>query len=155
MDINALSTILQTVHFNTIVNSIQNYIRHAKVYVDLLEVDDDSITIRIEQKELVNSKLLTQKELIDRGKNIFQDISNDYKINVRALTYKGGLHKEMTVQYIKDEMEKRNLKLAHLVLYLGIDKSMLSKVLNKDTPLTGFQKAAFHYLFKWMDEASK
>lgn len=134
-----------------IVDSIENYKRFAKVYIRILKVKDKEITVRIEQKELVNNKLLTLSELLDRVKNVFADLPADWKIHGRALTYKGGKNEPATAEDLKREMEKRNIKASHLVLYLGVDKHAISKLLSKDKPLTGFQAAAFKYLWKWLD----
>lgn len=136
-----------------ITTSFHNYKRF-KIEMSILEVKDKTITLRIEQKDIVNDKLLTQKELIIRAKNAFLDIPEGWKVNVRALTYKGDFGGDLTLEDINRELEKRNIKQVDLTRYLQIDKSALNKLLKGETGLTRSHKAMFYYFFKWMDAAS-
>jgi len=133
-----------------IIQSIQNYQRFARVYISLLDQSDTRLTVRIEQKELVNEKLLTQKELIERAKNVFSELPEGIQLNVRPLTYKGALNDDYTLEKVRAELKSRKIKNVDLVRYLNMDKHQLSKMLNGDS-LTKSQRAMFYYFFMWMD----
>lgn len=133
-----------------------NYKRHARIFLEILTIDEkkQTVTLRIEQKGLVNDKLLTQKELIERGKKVFANMLDGWKVHVRSLTYKGDLYQGLELEEVKEEINKRNLKQVDLTRYLDIDKHALSKVLNGKHQLTRWQRAAFSYLFKWLDSVA-
>jgi hypothetical protein len=44
-------------------------------------------------------------------------------------------------------MEDLKIKNSDIIKQIGIDKSTLSSLFTKETPLTKFQKAAFYYYF--------
>lgn len=74
-------------------SSVNNYWRFARIEVSgKPEIDQDqvlSLYVQISQKELVNDKVLTEQELISRGKAIFdpQIMPEGQRVYITANTF--------------------------------------------------------------------
>ena len=68
---------------------IAQYKRFGKIDIQVLEANEREIIVSAKQFELVNDKVLTDKELIERTKDLFKDeIPSSVKVHVRPLIYK-------------------------------------------------------------------
>lgn len=123
--------------------SIENYSRMG-VEVDLLEVRDNVIIVRVHQKRLFNGFVLSQKQLIERGKEIFQTIVGE--VRIRPLTYSLDI-RDITPEWIKSRMNEFGIKRNDILTHLHIDKSTLSLYLNGERNMSRLAKAAFFWYF--------
>lgn len=123
--------------------SIENYSRMG-VEVDLLEVRDNVIIVRVHQKRLFNGFVLSQKQLIERGKEIFQTIVGE--VRIRPLTYSLDI-RDITPEWIESKMNEFGIKRNDILTHLHIDKSTLSLYLNGERNMSRLAKAAFFWYF--------
>lgn len=123
--------------------SISNYSRMG-IEVNILEVDEDSLVASVTQKRLYNGFVLSQKELVERGKEIFQTIVG--KVIIRPLTYTLDI-RDITPEWIKSRMEEFGIKRNDVLTHLHIDKSTLSLYLSGQRSLSRMVKAAFFWYF--------
>ena len=64
------------------------YKRYAQVLVEVVSFNEGRLIVRVEQKELVNGKMLTKKELVDRVRKMFEgEIPADWKLTVSAVDF--------------------------------------------------------------------
>lgn len=114
-----------------------------------------SIIVRAEQKDLVNDKFLTKKELTERVREMFKgEIPDDWKLTVSAVNFDRKDIDSITVDWVKKRMEKLGLKSKHLSNYTGIDKCTVSSLLSGDKELTKWHKVALYYFFKYYEVAN-
>lgn len=116
-------------------DSITNY-KKAGISIELL---DDS-TVKVSQTRLINGYILNQKQLIDRGKDVYPDkkiIPVVFSLNVE----------DITVEWIETKMEEFGIKRNDLIKQLAIDRSSLSLILSGKRELSKPMRATFFYYF--------
>ena len=127
----------------------QQYGRFANIHMKVLEADDNSATIRVVQHYNKQNKYQDTKGLIDRVKDVFNgEVSEDYKIHVRAIPYTQHETDQVDLDWIRAKMDQYNLSQIDIVKALGVDKPTISKILAGRHELTRFQRAAFFFMFK-------
>lgn len=116
------------------------------IKIDILDLKDNILTVRVEQIELKNGWILNQDELSYRAKEVFRDYPK-FKVNYIPLTYQPKFE-TITKDWIKSKMKEFNLKQTDIIKHFGLDKSTLSILLNDDKKtVTRFQKSAFYFYF--------
>lgn len=101
----------------------KQYQRYGHISIEVVSYSDSRLIIRAEQKDLVNDKFLTKKELTERVREMFKgEIPDDWKLTVSAVNFDRKDIDGITVDWIKKRMEKLGLKSKHLSNYTGIDK---------------------------------
>lgn len=116
-------------------NSIANY-KKAGINIELL---DDS-TAKVSQTRLINGYILNQKELIERGKDIYPDkkiIPVVFSLNVE----------DITLEWIETKMVEFGIKRNDLIKQLAIDRSSLSLIMSGKRELSKPMRATFFYYF--------
>lgn len=140
---------LDAVHKERINEFAKQYARFAKLQMEVVGSDDKSITVKAFQTEPVNGKYLSQAEIIDRVKKMFDgEISEGIKVHVRPVVFNTTELSNISADYINSKLAQMKLQPKHLVQYLGIDKSTISVILSGEKALTKWQKAAFYYFFR-------
>ena len=130
------------------------YKRNAHVVVDVVSFEDNRLIVRAEQKDLVNGKLLSEKELTWRGRGMFKgELPDDWKLTVSAVDFDRKDIEDVNADWIKRRMEKLGLKNKHLSNYTGIDKCTVSSILSGGKELTKWNKVALYYFFKYYEVA--
>ena len=112
----------------------KQYQRYGHISIEVVSYSDGRLIVRAEQKDLVNDKFLTKKELTERVREMFKG--------------------EIPDEWIKKRMEKLGLKSKHLSNYTGIDKCTVSSLLSGDKELTKWHKVALYYFFKYYEVAN-
>jgi len=131
------------------------YKKFARIIVEVVSVVNNRIIVRVEQKEAVNDKFLSKKELEDRVREMFNgEIPETYKLTVSAVDFDRRDIEAITIDWINNKMEKLNLKQKDLGSHLGIDKSSLSLIFGEQRELTKWQKACFYYFFKYYEQSN-
>jgi hypothetical protein len=107
--------------------------------VEYEELEDGRM--KVSQKKLKTAKILTQKELVDLGKQAFPDLKivpSVFSLDTSTIT----------VDWIAEKMSAYNLKARDICKHLAFDKSELSKLLSGDAGLSKKTKAAFFFYFR-------
>lgn len=97
-------------------------------------------TVKVTQSRLINGYILNQKQLIERGKEIYPDakiIPVVYSLNVD----------DITIEWIESKMREFGIKRNDLIKQLAIDRSSLSLVLSGKRELSKPMRATFFYYF--------
>lgn len=98
-------------------------------------------TVKVTQSRLINGYILNQKQLIERGKEIYPDakiIPVVYSLNVD----------DITIEWIESKMREFGIKRNDLIKQLAIDRSSLSLVLSGKRELSKPMRATFFYYFQ-------
>lgn len=130
-------------------SSAANQMRFLGLEYSILSQDEKSITVLVRQKRLINDKVLSKTELIERAKEFLkvESLPPNMLIHARPIVHNITDSEVVTQTWIKEKMHEKNLKLKNLVEMLGIDKSTLSELLSGNTNLTKWHKATFYYFF--------
>ena len=128
----------------------QNYRRFQKISVDILEVDGNTVTARIEQFDKPGDEVLTAKELIAKGKEVFSHAQN-LEIRWRPLPYTGTGMDAVSPKWVRSMMKKNGLRQSDLVDALSVDKFVISKLLSGEYEFTRWHRSAFWYYFKTLN----
>ena len=132
--------------------SEKNYKRFARVYFQILSVDENEVVVKVWQIENKAQKYLSAKELIERTHSIFEGIvPENIKIHVRPIPFDKVDLTHFSVENVEEKMEKLGLKPKDLTRLLNLNKSSLSLILNKERGLTKSSKAMLYYLFKYLE----
>lgn len=130
------------------------YKRMAHVAIEVVSFENGRLIVRAEQKDMVNDKFLTKKELTDRVREMFKgEIPEEWKLTVSAVDYDRKDIDNMNVAWIKSRMERLGLKSKHISNYTGIDKCTMSLLLSGEREMTKWHKVAMYYFFKYYEVA--
>lgn len=128
----------------------RQYQRYGHIIIEIVSYSEGRLIVRAEQKDLVNDKFLTKKELTERAREMFKgEIPDDWKLTVSAVNFDRKDIDNITLDWVKQRMEKLGLKNKHLSNYTGIDKCTISSMLSGDRELTKWHKVALYYFFKY------
>lgn len=97
-------------------------------------------TVKVIQSKLINGYILNQKQLIERGKEVYPDakiIPVVYSLNVD----------DITLEWIESRMKEFGIKRNDLIKQLAIDSSSLSLILSGKRELSKPMRATFFYYF--------
>ena len=84
----------------------KQYQRYGHISIEVVSYSDSRLIIRAEQKDLVNDKFLTKKELTERVREMFKgEIPDDWKLTVSAVNFDRKDIDGITVDWIKKRME--------------------------------------------------
>ena len=132
----------------------RQYRRMAHIVIEIVSFSEGRLIVRAEQKDLVNGRLLTKKELSERVRDMFRgELPEDWKLTVSAVNFDRKDIDNITVDWVKARMEKLGLKAKHLSNYTGIDKCTVSSVLSGGKELTKWHKVGLYYFFKYYEVA--
>lgn len=133
----------------------KQYRRMAHIVVEIVSYSEGRLIVRAEQKDLVNDKFLSKKELTERVRDMFKgEIPDDWKLTVSAVNFDRKDIDNITIDWIKSRMERLDIKAKHLSNYTGIDKCTVSSILSGDKELTKWHKVALYYFFKYYEVAN-
>ena len=95
------------------------------ISIEVVSYNEGRLIVRAEQKDLVNDKFLSKKELTERIRDMFKgEIPDDWKLTVSAVNFDRKDIDGITIDWIKRRMERLGLKSKHLSNYTGIDKCL-------------------------------
>ena len=133
----------------------RQYQRMGHISIEVVSYNEGRLIVRAEQKDLVNDKFLSKKELTERIRDMFKgEIPDDWKLTVSAVNFDRKDIDGITIDWIKRRMERLGLKSKHLSYYTGIDKCTVSSLLSGDKELTKWHKVALYYFFKYYEVAN-
>lgn len=115
--------------------SINSYRRMG---IDIEPLPDGAV--KVTQARLINGFILNQKQLIERGKEIYPEakiIPVVYSLNVD----------DITITWIESKMKEFGIKRNDLIKQLAIDSSSLSLIMSGKRELSKPMRATFFYYF--------
>lgn len=128
------------------------YRKMSRIYIEVVSFNGQRLIVRAEQKEAVNDKILTKKELTERVREMFMnEVPDDWKLTVSAVNFDRRDIAAVDDEWLRRNMERLNLKAKDIISYTGIDKSTLSLYMSGDRPMSKLAKAAFYYFFKYYE----
>ncbi len=111
---------------------------YRRMGIDIEPLEDG--TVKVTQARLINGYILNQKQLIERGKELYPDakiIPVAYSLNVY----------DITVEWIESKMQEFGIKRNDLIKQLAIDRSSLSLIMSGKRELSKPMRATFFYYF--------
>lgn len=127
----------------TISRSVSTYAA-AGIDIEILELENNNIKVKITQSKLLNGYILNQKELVERVKEIFK--STDLKVKVIPVVFSLDVDR-INVRWIEGKMEEFGISRNDLIKQLAIDKASLSLILSAHRELSKPMRATFFYYF--------
>lgn len=115
--------------------TIANY-KQLGVSIEIVAPD----LIKVKQIALVNGFILNQKQLHTMARKIFTTEK------ITPVVYSPNLN-DITIEWVKQQMEEYGVKRNDLVKQLGIDKKTLSNIFLRDYYLNKPMKISFFYYF--------
>ena len=134
-----------------LIHSAAQYKRYARIYIEIIEVSETSVSVKIKQMESQVGRYLSAKDLTDRALEVFEGIIPvGWYINVRAVPFK--FLEVINSDYINKRKNELGLTDVELSRLLDVRPENLSKILSDNRGLTKLGKAAFYYLFKYLEK---
>jgi hypothetical protein len=125
-----------------------NYRRFVSVRTDILEVQGNVVTVRVEQSRKMTDMVFEPKELIEKAKEVLSHIPEGrFTYRFRPLTFKGEGLEMVSGDWVKRRMAERSMSQEEIAAAMGTDKFVISKLLGGKTGFTTAWKAAFWYYF--------
>ena len=129
-----------------LIHSANQYERFARIYFEVLDVKDKTVSVKIYQLENNLEKYLPAKELKARAMEVFEGyIPEAWKIHLIAKPYK--FLNTITIESIREKQNELGLSDADLSIYLGIRKENINRMLSGKRKLSKCQKVAFYNFF--------
>ena len=123
--------------------SISNYARMG-IDIEILEIEKNTVKVKISQNRLVNGYILNQKMLVERVKEVFGPTK--LKTIVIPLVYSLDVN-IVSLEWIEDKMQEFGIKRKDILKQLAIDKSSLNLYLSGERKMNKLVKSAFYFYF--------
>lgn len=134
-----------------LIQSAIQYKRFARIYIEVVDLEERLLTIKIRQMESHTDKYLSAKDLKKRAVEVFEGIvSTGYELNIIAVPLKP--ISEVNLAYINQKKEELGLSDVDLSRLLNIRPENISRLMNSKRGLTKLGEAAFYYLFKYLEK---
>ena len=140
---------LTSSHKENLLHSAEQYKRFARVEFEVLEVAGQNITVRVTQSEYEGGRYLSAKELTERAAEVFKDLPAGTQLIIQAHPVK--FLNVVTADYINQQIEALGLSHTELARLLNMRPENLTRILADKMGLTKLGKAAFYYLFKYLE----
>ena len=87
--------------------SDMQYKRYARIFISIVGFDNNTVTVKVAQKENDAQRYLSAKELRDRVKGVFDGILPEgMKLHVGAVPYTQDNMPDVTVEWVKEQQAK-------------------------------------------------
>lgn len=134
-----------------LIHSANQYKRFARIYIEVLDVEETIVTVKVSQQENKTEKYLSAKELKERVQEVFEGcLPSCWGLEIRAVPFK--FLNIITIDYIREKQEELGLSDIDLSRLLGVRRENISRIFNDKRGLTKLGKAAFYYLFKYLEK---
>lgn len=130
--------------------SALQYRRFARVFIEVLDVQDERVCVKVQQRENNLERYLNREELLERASKVFEGVLPEgWIIEYVCIPFQLDLG-YVDLGYIVQNKSRFGLTDTDLANLLDIKKENLSRILSENSPreLTKWHKAAFYYLFK-------
>ena len=127
------------------------YKRHSNITFKVISFTDGKKIIRVVQGKNSTEKYLDKKSLIEKTKSFFNSFSDNIKfenIIVNAIVYEDHVINTITPDYLKKELQKRNIRIKDVQIATGLETSNISAWVNGTRPMSNIVRAMFYFLLK-------
>ncbi len=112
--------------------SDMQYKRYARIFISIVGFDNNTVTVKVAQKENDAQKYLSAKELRDRVKGVFDGILPEgTKLYIGAVPYTPDNMPDVTVEWVKQQQAKYGLTDSDLAKSVNIDNANLHRIFNQ------------------------
>lgn len=134
-----------------LIQSARQYKRFSRINIEVVNITERTLSIKIRQMENQTDKYLSEKDLTKRASEVFEDvIPINYELNIVAVPFK---HiNKVNLDYINQKKEELGLTDVDLSRLLNIRQENISRLMNGNRGLTKLGEAAFYYLFKYLEK---
>lgn len=132
-----------------LLHSAEQYKRFARMEFEVLEVSGQNVTVRVAQSEYKGGRYLSAKELKERTAEVFKGLPAGTQLNIQAHPFK--FLNVVTADYINQQIEALGLSHIELARLLNMRPENLTRIMEDRKGLTKLGKAAFYYLFKYLE----
>jgi len=122
--------------------------RFSALRFKILDHDDESITIRVEQRKSFQGNMFDAAKLSDIAKEFFAPFAGERKIHTRPLVHRPSPVDVVTPRWIQRQMNLHSIRGRDLVEAMGVGKSEISNYVNGKKPMGQTTRAAFFYYFE-------
>ena len=134
-----------------LIQSARQYKRYVRIYIEVVDIIEHTLYIKIKQMENQTDKYLSAKDLTKRALEVFEGvIPVGYELNIVAVPLKP--ISEVDLDYINKKKEELGLSDVDLSRLLNIRPENISRLMNGKRGLTKLGEAAFYYLFKYLEK---
>ncbi|WP_303178870.1 hypothetical protein [uncultured Butyricimonas sp.] len=128
--------------------SNMQYKRYGRIFISIVGFENNTVMVKVAQKENDIPKYLSVKELRERVKGVFDGVLPDgMKLYIGAVPYTPDNMPGVTVEWIKEQQAKFGLTDSDLAKSVNIDNANLHRIFNQ-RGLTKIHKALFYYFFR-------
>lgn len=128
--------------------SDMQYKRSGRIFISIVGFENNTVMVKVAQKENDIPKYLSAKELRERVKGVFHGVLPDgMKLYIGAVPYTLDNMPGVTVEWIKEQQAKFGLTDSDLAKSVNIDNANLHRIFNQ-RGLTKIHKALFYYFFR-------
>lgn len=143
-------TFASTEQIDELLHSANQYKRFVRVYFEILTVEDNIINVKVTQQESALEKYLSAKELKERTIEVFSNVVPlDWNLFIVPSPYL--FLKEVDIDYVNKKKDELGLTVEDLSRYFSIRPQNMDRILTNKRKLSKFSKAAFYYLFKYLE----
>lgn len=124
------------------------YKRNANITFTVVSYEDSHLILKAKQEKNYTGQYATKNELIEKAKKLFSEFSSDFqpqKITVGAVPYTHPKSDQITPEYLKKELKKKNIRIKDIHEDTGIEVSNLSAWINDIRPMSKIVKNMFYY----------
>ena len=122
--------------------------RHSNITFKILKFSDGVLTVQIKQEKNTAKKYLETSELVERAKTLFSTFSKNFvpeKIIVRPIPFKESESEIITPEFLKKELQRKNLRIKDVEIDTGIETSNISAWVNGVRPMSNIVKNMFYF----------
>ena len=131
------------------------YRRYARIGFKVMAFDETEkkLIVKVRQeKKPDNENYRTEKELHEKGKELFSKFFDGFTIHVDAKPYTETSAEIITPEYLKAELNKRQIRIKDINTATGLEMSNLSAWVNGTRPMSNIVKNMFYYYLKSLDK---
>lgn len=121
---------------------------NSNVTFKILEVGENSIVIRVKQDKHFSENYLDKKTLVLQTRELFEKFLPGWKIHPQVIPFTPNPVSYIDAEWIKQQMDKHDIRVMDLVQDTGVDKTNISAWANATRPMSQPVKAMFYYYFK-------
>ena len=118
------------------------YRRYARIVFKVIAFDET-------EKKLI---VKVRQELHEKGKELFSKFFDGFTIHVDAKPYTETSAEIITPEYLKAELNKRQIRIKDINTATGLEMSNLSAWVNGTRPMSNIVKNMFYYYLKSLDK---
>ena len=125
--------------------------RNSNITFKVISFKDGKKIIRVVQGKNSTEKYLDKNSLIEKTKTLFNSFSENIKFEnliVNAIVYEDHVINSITPDFLKKELQKRNIRIKDVQIAIGLEISNISAWVNGTRPMSTIVQAMFYFFLK-------